>query len=586
MSDTWFSNSAPDYSMWQRRAGEAYAPLLAAAQKYGVDPNMVFAVARAESAFNPRAQSGAGASGLMQLMPGTARDMGVRNVWDPHQNALGGAGYLKKMSDFTGGGLNDVLAAYNWGPGNWQKWKARGGDYSQLPKGTRDYISRIRDFLGKGTEADSMNGYFGGGNAWGPSGMAPSAGDEEYPGLEALRGGGQAQPAAAGGVDPDRLALALGLLQAGASVSAANRRGGARLGDLLGAGGGGFAQGYGSALAYDQQRQAGEQQQKLQQLKMQMEMAKQAKDLQKKYQYVTSTDPWGNAVGQAFDPETGMVRSAAPGVPAMAMSSLNAREALTGGQQRGGGGESEFVTPEDLAAGLPPMLQGSLNARAEMAGERGAGSTRAGQTVDALGTPVNLPGNVKWDKPTDVTLPDGSVVREQWDTTHQFRRELGPGYDENAEKRKLAAQKEVKGQERAFQQTNLMQEDIDRAISIIEKDWQPTTGFLGDLASSVPGTSAHTLSQMLQSLGGQVSLNALQELKAASSTGGAGLGALSDAEGAMLRSSLGSLSQTLPKDELLFNLRRIKALLSKAAGNTMPYAQGHINSDDEDWEDM
>lgn len=96
--------------------------VLAAASEYGVDRALLRAVIHAESAFNPLAVSNKGAQGLMQLMPGTAGDLGVSDAFDAVQNIRGGARYLAQLLKAFNGDAQLATAAYNAGPGAVQKY--------------------------------------------------------------------------------------------------------------------------------------------------------------------------------------------------------------------------------------------------------------------------------------------------------------------------------------------------------------------------------------------------------------------------------------------------------------------------------
>lgn len=87
-----------------------------ASQKYDVDPNLIAAMAFRESRFKPAEVSSRGAQGVLQLMPRTARALGVKDALDPRQNVLGGAKYIRMMLDRFGNNLDVALAAYNAGP--------------------------------------------------------------------------------------------------------------------------------------------------------------------------------------------------------------------------------------------------------------------------------------------------------------------------------------------------------------------------------------------------------------------------------------------------------------------------------------
>lgn len=119
---------------------DAYDSLIVRiAAEEGVSPTLLKAVALAESGMNPAALSPKGAMGLTQLMPGTARALGVDDPWDPAANLRGGARYLRRMLD-TFGTARLALAAYNAGPGNVKKH----GGVPPFDE-TQEYVVKVLD---------------------------------------------------------------------------------------------------------------------------------------------------------------------------------------------------------------------------------------------------------------------------------------------------------------------------------------------------------------------------------------------------------------------------------------------------------
>ncbi len=122
---------------------EALEPIIQeAAALHGVDPDLVKAVIQTESRFDARAASGAGAQGLMQLMPRTAKAVGIEDPFDPRQNIFGGVKYLSQMMERYNGNTALALAAYNAGPGNVRRHRG-------VPpfRETRGYVTKIAKLL-------------------------------------------------------------------------------------------------------------------------------------------------------------------------------------------------------------------------------------------------------------------------------------------------------------------------------------------------------------------------------------------------------------------------------------------------------
>lgn len=123
----------------------------------GIDPKLIQAIIQAESSFNPNATSSAGAQGLMQLMPDTAKQLGVRNAYDPEQNIKAGTKYFADMLKIFNGNVRTALYAYNAGPNRVKQWD-RDGRLGNIPYSeTKKYANNVLKYYGANTTTSTAS---------------------------------------------------------------------------------------------------------------------------------------------------------------------------------------------------------------------------------------------------------------------------------------------------------------------------------------------------------------------------------------------------------------------------------------------
>jgi hypothetical protein len=130
---------------------EIYNAVDNASKKYGVDSNLILAIIKQESDFDPHSTSGVGAAGLMQIMPDNFAQVGITDGYDVNQNINGGTKLLKEYLDQYNGNAEMALMAYNGGPGTMQKrGVSSAADLYKMPQETRNYVPKVMGYYRNG----------------------------------------------------------------------------------------------------------------------------------------------------------------------------------------------------------------------------------------------------------------------------------------------------------------------------------------------------------------------------------------------------------------------------------------------------
>jgi len=136
-----------DVKSWEYNRRRLTGVIAQVARETGLPAELIHAVVRAESAYDPKALSKKGAQGLMQLMPATARRYGVKDSWDAEQNLRGGASYLKELLQMFDRDLELAVAAYNAGENAVKRYGNKIPPYDE----TRNYVRKVVKFYNQGT---------------------------------------------------------------------------------------------------------------------------------------------------------------------------------------------------------------------------------------------------------------------------------------------------------------------------------------------------------------------------------------------------------------------------------------------------